>query len=202
MKIIVIGATGTIGSAISQQLSANGHEVVPVSRSTQPAIDLESPQSIDTFFSNTGTVDAIICAAGNASFGAFSKLSDDEIQLGLDSKLMGQVNVCRKGVEILNPNGKLILTGGIFAHNPWPETTNIAMVNAALEGFVKALALELTDTQKVFVVHPPFVRESAIQMGMDGDPHPPAAEVAVSYLEALSRDTNGEALYVRGYEPA
>lgn len=201
MKVILIGANGTIGSAISQQLSSAGHKVIPVSRSTQPPMDLENPQSIDTFFSQTGSVDAIICAAGNASFGALHNLSDDEIQLGLKSKLMGQVNVCRKGIEILNPKGKLILTGGIFAHNPWPETTNIAMANAGLEGFVKALALELTDDQKVFVVHPPFVRESAIQMGMDGDPHPPAAEVAVSYLEALSRDTNGEAIYVRGYEP-
>ena len=200
MKVIVIGATGIIGNAISQHLRTNGHEVIPVSRSTQPAMDLENPKSINTLFSEVGAVDAIICAAGNASFGAFNQLSDEDFQLGLDSKLMGQVNVCREGLRILNPNGKLILTGGIFAHNPWPNTSNIAMVNAALEGFVKALALEMPDDQKVSVVHPPFVRESAISMGMEGDPHPPALEVALAYIEALDRDANGEAIYVQGYE--
>jgi NAD(P)-dependent dehydrogenase (short-subunit alcohol dehydrogenase family) len=193
---IVIGATGTIGSAVSQLLHTKGYEVIKASRHTENSIDIEDTESIKTFFTKTGHIDAIICAAGDASFGSFSKLSNEQINIGLKSKLMGQVNLCRVGLQNLNPNGVIILTGGIFAHQPWPETTNIAMVNAALEGFVKALALELTEGKRILVVHPPFVKETAEAMQMDGSQCPAASEVALTYLQGLENAENGKALFV------
>lgn len=193
---IVIGATGTIGSAISQLLQTKGYNVVIASRHTANSIDIEDTESIENFFAKTGQKDFIICAAGDASFGAFSKLSDEQINTGLKSKLMGQVNLCRVGLKKLNPNGVIILTGGIFAHQPWPETTNIAMVNAALEGFVKALALELTEGRRILVVHPPFVKETAEAMQMDGSRCPTASEVALAYLQGLESEKTGTAIYV------
>jgi NAD(P)-dependent dehydrogenase (short-subunit alcohol dehydrogenase family) len=193
---IVIGATGTIGSAISQLLQTKGYEVIKASRNSVHRIDIESTESISALFSEKGSVDAIICAAGDASFGAFSKLSDEQISIGLKSKLMGQVNLCRVGLQKLNPNGVIILTGGIFAHQPWPETTNIAMVNAALEGFVKALALELTEGRRILVVHPPFVKETAEALQMDGSQCPAVSEVALIYLQGLENAENGKALFV------
>ena len=47
MRIVVVGATGTIGKAIAQLLKDKGHEVVEASRSTQPAVDITDPASID-----------------------------------------------------------------------------------------------------------------------------------------------------------
>ncbi len=141
-------------------------------------------------------MDAVICAVGDASFGAFSNLTDDQIYNGIKSKLMGQVNMCRKALGALKPSGAIILTGGIFAHNPWPETTNIAMVNAALEGFVKALALELTEGRRALVVHPPFVKETAQAMGMDHSHCPPAIEVARTYVRGLEGNETGKAVYM------
>jgi hypothetical protein len=64
-----------------------------------------------------------------------------------------------------------------MAFQPWPETSNIAMVNAAIDGFVKALVLELTEGRKILVVHPPLVKESAEAMGMKSDGLSPASEV-------------------------
>lgn len=119
-----------------------------------------------------------------------------QIYIGINSKLMGQVNICRKALEALKPNGAIILTGGIFAHSPWPETTNIAMVNAALEGFVKALALELTEGRRILVVHPPFVKETAQAMGMDGSNCPPAVEVACAYVQGFEGKETGKAVYL------
>ncbi len=195
-KAVVIGATGTIGKAVNQQLTEKGYDVIATSRKSTPSIDIENKESIDNFFADKKDVDAIICAAGDASFGAFSNLTDEQISIGLNSKLMGQVNICRKALEALKPNGAIILTGGIFAHNPWPETTNIAMVNAALEGFVKALALELTEGRRILVVHPPFVKETAQAMGMDGSNCPPAMEVARAYVRGLEGKETGKAVYV------
>ena len=64
MKVIIIGATGTIGKAIATLLSNKGHEIVRVSRRTQPSLDLDDPASIDTFYETIGEVDAVVCAAG------------------------------------------------------------------------------------------------------------------------------------------
>lgn len=201
MKTVLIGATGTIGNAIRQQLAEKGYEVIATSRQSTPTMDIEKPASITRFFADKKEVDAIICAAGNASFGALSKLTDEQINIGLNSKLMGQVNICRKALEVLNPNGTIILTGGIFAHNPWPETSNIAMVNAALEGFVRALALELTEGQRILVVHPPLVKETAQAMGMDGSQCPSAMEVARVYLQGLESGESGKAIFVGESKP-
>jgi len=201
MKTIVIGATGTIGKAVADLLSEKGHEVVGASRSSANSIDIDNPASIDGFFAETEDVDAIICAAGNASFGALKDLTDEQIELGLKSKLLGQINVVRKGISKLNPNGVIILTGGILAYTPWPETTNIATVNAGVEGFVKAAALELDEERRVLVVHPPLVKETAEAMGMDASPWPEAAKVAGTYLNAIAGNENGKAVFVEGYAP-
>ncbi len=195
-KIVLIGATGTIGKAVNQKLDDNGYDVIATSRKSTPSINIENKESIDNFFAGQKDVDVVICAAGEASFGAFSNLTDEQISIGLNSKLMGQVNVCRKAMEVLKPNGAIILTGGILAHNPWPETTNIAMVNSALEGFVKALALELTEGRRILVVHPPLVKETAQAMGMDGSNCPPAVEVARAYVQGLEGKETGKAIYV------
>ena len=195
-KVVVIGATGTIGKAVYQKLNEKGYDVIATSRKSTPSIDIENKESIDNFFADKKDLDAIICAAGNASFGAFAYLTDEQINIGLKSKLMGQVNICRKALEALKPNGAIILTGGVLAHNPWPETTNIAMVNAALEGFVKALALELAEGRRILVVHPPFVKETAQAMGMDDSNCPPAMEVARVYVRGLEGKETGKAVYM------
>ncbi|WP_020528779.1 short chain dehydrogenase [Flexithrix dorotheae] len=197
MKIsIVIGGTGTIGSAIVKLLKANGHQVRSITRSGEHQMDMENPESIRQFFSEIGTLDTIICTAGNASFGPLSKLTDEQINLGLTSKLLGQVNLCRFGLKALKPNGTINLTGGILAHHPWPETSNIAMANAGLEGFAKALALELPEGQRIMVIHPPLVKETAKVMGMDESQSPSAIEVAHTYLKGLKGNKNGDILFV------
>lgn len=196
-KSAVIGATGTIGKAVAQLLKDNGHEVIAASRSSENQIDIDNPKSIDEFFAKTGSLDNIVCAAGNASFGMLAELTDEQINLGLNSKLLGQVNVVRKGLQYLKPNGTIILTGGILAHQPGPATSAIAMVNAGLEGFVRAVALELREGRKILIAHPTFVQETAKAMGMPADQLPPATVVAQSYLQGLQNQKNGEAIYLQ-----
>jgi NAD(P)-dependent dehydrogenase (short-subunit alcohol dehydrogenase family) len=202
MKVVVIGATGTIGKAIAALLSDRGHEIVGVSRSTRPSLDLDDPASISTFYETIGEVDAIVCAAGNASFGSLAELSDEQLHLGIDSKLLGQVNLVRKGLSKVRPGGVFVLTGGMLAYNPWPKTSTVAMVNAGLEGFVRAAALDLQDERRIVIVHPPLVRESAAQMGMEEAPWPSAATVAEAYLTALEGQITGQPVFIEGYSPS
>lgn len=202
MKIVVIGATGTIGKAVSRLLKDKGHQVVAASRSAQPSVDIRDGSSIDRFYQSLGEVDAIITTAGDAAFVALDKLTGEQIQLSLNSKLMGQINVVRKGLKNLRPGGVAVITGGMLAYSPSPQTSIITMVNAGLEGFVKAAALELTDNRRIAIVHPPWVAETAAALGMDASPWPNAAQTAEAYLQAVEGAANGVAVFVKGYEPS
>ena len=202
MQVVIVGATGLIGKAIADLLSDKGHKIVRVSRNTQPSLNIDDPASIDVFYKTVGVVDAIICAAGNAGFGPLSELSDEEFQLGITSKLLGQVNLVRKGLSNVRPGGVFVLTGGMMAYNPWPKTSAISLANAGLEGFVRGAALDLQEGRRIVIVHPPAVREWVIQMGMDGAPWPNAATVAETYLMALESQITGQPVFVEGYWPS
>ena len=203
MRVVIIGANGTIGKAVATLLTEKGHEIVRASRHTQPGVDINDPASIGAFYKKIGEVDAIISAsAGTTSYGTVSELTDQGIDQDIKSKLLGQVNLVRQGLSNVRPGGVFILTGGIFAYNPWPKSSVIAMVNSALEGFVRGAALDLQDTQRIVVVHPPAVREWAIQMGMDGTPWPTASAVAEAYLLALESKMTGQPVFVEGYRPS
>ena len=202
MQVVIVGATGLIGKAIADLLSDKGHKIVRVSRNTQPSLNIDDPASIDVFYKTVGVVDAIICAAGNAGFGPLSELSDEEFQLGITSKLLGQVNLVRKGLSNVRPGGVFVLTGGMMAYNPWPKTSAISLANAGLEGFGRGAALDLQEGRRIVIVHPPAVREWVIQMGMDGAPWPNAATVAETYLMALESQITGQPVFVEGYWPS
>lgn len=200
MKIVLVGATGTIGKAVRSLLEANDHKVITASRNTEPKINIDNPESIDAFYEKINDVDAIICAAGNAGFGALQDITDRQLELGIKSKLLGQVNLVRKGLNKLNKGGTFVLTSGMLATKPWPKTSAVAMVNAALEGFSRAAALDLDDDKQICIISPPLIRETAEKMGRDKEPWPDADKVAETYLKALSGEYNGEVVYVEGYE--
>ena len=201
MKALVVGSNGTIGKQVAYRLKEKGYEVIGASRSTAPALDITSTSNIESFYENLGEVDAIICAAGDAAFSLLNKVSDDEIQLTINSKLLGQVNLVRKGMNNLHPGGVFIITGGILAYSPIPQTSMIAMVNAGLEGFARAVSLELTEGRRIVIVHPDWVAETAAKIGMDPSPFPDAAKTAEAYLEALEGTKNGEPVFVKGHVP-
>jgi NAD(P)-dependent dehydrogenase (short-subunit alcohol dehydrogenase family) len=202
MRIVVLGATGTIGKAVAQLLQEKGHEVIAASRSSEPPVDIADRSSIDAYFAQIGEVDAIVSAAGSAAFVALQDLTEEQIQLSLSSKLMGQINLVRIGLPKLRPNGVAVITGGFLAYAPVPKTSMIAMVNSGLEGFAKAAALDFTEGRRVVIVHPPWVAETAAQIGMDPAPWPNAAKVAEAYLAAIEGTQNGKPIFVEGYYPA
>ncbi len=201
MNIAVIGASGTIGKAVARLLSDRGHDVIPVSRSTWPGVDIDDPASIDAFYAAIGRIDAVVCAAGAAAFAPLADLTEKQVRLGIESKLLGQVTLVRKGLSVLKAGSVFVLTGGMLAYSPWAGTAAVALVNAGLEGFVRAAALDLDQGRRIVVVHPPLVAETASTMGMDPAPWPAAATVAEAYLTALEGKLTGKPVFVAGYGP-
>ena len=142
--------------------------------------------------------DAVVCAAGQAKFGAIDTLTDEDFHLSLSNKLMGQVNLVRVGLNYIRDHGSITLTSGVLAREPIPGSAAISLVNAALEGFVRAAALEMPRGIRINVVSPPWVSETLTAMGKDGSGGMPAAKVARAYVESVEGRLNGEVIDARG----
>ncbi len=197
MKIIVVGANGTIGRAVAQALSGR-HEIVAVARAHgQHNVDIVSRESIERLYADVKSFDALVCAAGEARFGPLDRLTDEDFQLSLSSKLMGQVNLVRLGLEHAAEGGSFTLTSGLLAVEPMPGSVAISLVNAGVEAFARAAALEMPRDLRINVVRPPWVSETLTAMGRDPSGGLPAKKVAAAYVESVEGRANGEILDAR-----
>ena len=194
MRILIVGATGTIGRAVAAALAV-GNEIVPVSRQKSAiAVDLADPASVRDMYQSAGSLDAVVCAAGLAKFAPLAELSDADFRFCLDNKLMGQVNLVRLGFQHMRDRGSFTLTTGILAHSPMPGSAAISLVNAGVEGFVRAAALEAPRGIRVNAVSPPWVSETLQALQMDPSKGLPAAIVARAYVRSVTGTDNGSIL--------
>jgi NAD(P)-dependent dehydrogenase (short-subunit alcohol dehydrogenase family) len=191
---VVVGATGTIGAAVAKALSGNQHEVIGASRSGAVKLALEDAASIRAMFDGIRGVDAVVCCAGNAVFKPFADLSANDYEVGLRSKLMGQVSLARIAKDHLNAGGSITLTSGILAMQPMQRSASVSMVNAGLEGFVRAAALEMPRKLRINAVSPPWVKETMVKLGMDPTAGLAVREVAKAYLAAVEGVQHGQIL--------
>lgn len=197
MGLLVIGGTGTIGSAVVDLLSESHEVTVAGHTSGEVQVDLASPESIEQLYEAVGPVDAVLSCAGEAAFGALDELSDDDFDGSLSNKLMGQVNLVRHGLDAVRDGGVFTLTSGVLSQEPMPGSAAISLVNAGVEGFARAAALELPREMRVNVVSPPWVAETLEAMGEDPSDGLPAATVARAYQKSLEGDMTGETIDAR-----
>ncbi len=193
MKILVIGATGTIGAAVVRALQGK-HEVIGASRKGQPSVDIQDTASIAKLFDSVRDVDAVVSCAGGGAWKPLAQLTDDDFALSLRYKLMGQVNVVRAALSRVRDNGAIVVTSGVLAQKPMPGSGAISLVNAGLEGFVRAAALEATRGVRVNVVSPPWVDETLAKMKMTVPGSLPAVTVAKAYVAAIEGKAQGETI--------
>ena len=192
MKIIVVGATGTIGQAVVAALGER-YDVIKASRRSGVPVDLSDPESIRAMYDACADLDAVVCAAGDAAFSPLDELADEDFAFGLGNKLMGQINLVRFGRARLREGGSFTLTSGMLAHRPTPATALITTLNAGVEGFASAAAPDMPRDQRINAVCPPLVKETAEKMGW-GSKGTPAAEVAEFYVQAVEGDMTGQSL--------
>jgi NAD(P)-dependent dehydrogenase (short-subunit alcohol dehydrogenase family) len=159
-KILLIGASGTIGQAVQANLGAR-HDVITVGRNSGThRADFSQPGSVVKLFEAVGKVDAIVSTAGNLHFGPLAEMTAEQFNLGLQDKLLGQVQLALVGQKYLNDGGSITLTAGILSIEPIRNGANATAVNAAIEGFVAAAAIELPRGLRINAVSPTILTES------------------------------------------
>ncbi|MBD9376730.1 short chain dehydrogenase [Pseudoxanthomonas sp. PXM04] len=160
MKILVVGASGTLGRAVAQHLGER-HQVITAGRNSgEHRVDLRDDASVGALFAATGRLDAIVSAAGSVHFGPLARMTAAQFDTGLQDKLLGQVRLALIGQHHLHDGGSITLTTGILAEQPIRQGANATAVNAAVEGFVRAAACELSRGLRINAVSPTVLSEA------------------------------------------
>src|SRR5260221_8645597 len=166
MKIILIGANGTIGELVQKAFAGAGHEIVKVGRKSGDfQVDIQSRESIRQLYQVVDSFDAVAVAAGEVVFAPLSQLTAENWQFSLGSKLMGQISLVQEAIPFINERGSFTLVSGVLNEEPIFAGVAGATGSGALEGFVRAAAVELPKELRINVVNPTILKESEAHMG-------------------------------------
>lgn len=200
MKIIVIGATGTIGQAVVNELSAR-HDVIRAGYNNGDIqVDITCLDSIKAMYEKVKNIDAIVMTTGKTVFKPLLDFEQTDYRVGLDNKLLGQISVVQIGLKYLNDQGSFTLTSGILNRDPIRTGVSAAMVNGAIDGFVTASALEMPRGLRINAVSPTVIAEAMAAYGeyFRGYQPVPAAAAALAYSKSVEGLQTGQ-VYRVGY---
>jgi NAD(P)-dependent dehydrogenase (short-subunit alcohol dehydrogenase family) len=160
MKIIIVGATGTMGTYLSSAFE-NEHEIIRVATEGGDfQVDITSAEAIEKFFQAVGPFDALISTAGPTFVGPWKKLNDETFRKGVEGKMMGQINLVLIGQHYINPKGSFTLITGALTEEPQINFANASAANGAVEGFVRGAAIELENGIRINAVSPTVIENS------------------------------------------
>src|SRR3979411_3496627 len=166
MTIVLIGANGKIGELVQKALAGVGHEIVKVGhKSGDFRVEIENRESVRKLYQAVGSFDAVANAAGEVAFAPLSELTAEKWQFSLGSKLMGQINLVQEAIPFINEKGSFTLVSGVLNEEPIFAGVAGATVSGALEGFVRAAAVELPKGLRINVVNPTIQKETARIIG-------------------------------------
>ncbi|WP_299820220.1 short chain dehydrogenase [uncultured Pontibacter sp.] len=200
MKIILVGATGTIGRHLQQALASKHHLITASRHNADIKLDITQPDSIWEMFETVGKFDALVSATGHGIFASLPDLRTDDFYEGIKSKLMGQINLVLIGQHYINPGGSFTLTSGILADEPIRGGTSLSMINSALHGFTMAAATELENGVRLNTISPGLVEDSVATIGASFPGHNPVPmpRVVNAYIKSLESALTGQVLKVYG----
>jgi NAD(P)-dependent dehydrogenase (short-subunit alcohol dehydrogenase family) len=193
MKVLIVGASGTIGRAVAAELGKR-HDVIAAGRSSgEVRIDITDPASIAAAFKKVGRIDAVVSAAGHVKFAPLAEMSGEDFEIGNRDKLMGQVNLVLIGRESVADGGSFTLTTGVLDSDPIRGGSSASLVNSAVNGFVMAAAIELPRGLRINAVSPGLIEESAQALAafFPGFETVPAARAALAYARSVEGSQTG-----------
>ncbi|HEY0898093.1 MAG TPA: short chain dehydrogenase [Sphingobacteriaceae bacterium] len=198
MKIIVVGASGTIGKNVADHL-AKKHEVVRASsQNSEVQVDITDSGSIRAMFGKVGPFDALVSAAGSGDFAPVSEITEAQFYTGIKSKMMGQINLALLAQHYISDGGSITLTSGILAEDPVAGGVSLSVVNSAIQAFAMAAATELKRGIRINAVSPGIVEDSVDRIGefFPGHFPVPMDRVISGYIKSVEGILSGRVIRV------
>ncbi|MDB5276619.1 MAG: short-chain dehydrogenase/reductase [Ferruginibacter sp.] len=160
MKIIIVGASGTMGKHLTTAFTKDHEVITAASKGCDVQVDITSTTSVENMYRQAGAFDALISTAGPTFVGPWKKLTDKEFRQGVEGKMMGQINLVLIGQHYINPKGSFTLITGALSHDPQKNFANASAANGAVEGFVRGAAIELENGIRINAVSPTVIENS------------------------------------------
>lgn len=190
-KVIIVGSTGVIGSKVEETLK-NEYKIITINRTSGDyQLDMSNPKDVEATFEKIGNFDALIATSGYGKWGSIDDHSIQDFHDGLNSKLMGQINLVMIGKKFANNDATFVLSSGILAQQPMVGGLSLGIINSGVEAFVRGAALEGKNF-KINAVSPSFAKETMEQMGIDSTYGVPALEFAKLYKLAIEEGKTGQ----------
>jgi NAD(P)-dependent dehydrogenase (short-subunit alcohol dehydrogenase family) len=196
MRILVVGAAGTVGQAAVKALSQR-HDIVRAGRSAGDVIvDLMDETSVTAMYARLGKIDAVVACAGHVHFGPIAAMAPGQFRKGLDDKLMGQINLVLLGLPLVNDGGSFTLTSGVLDRDPVRQGANAAAVNGAIGAFVKSAAIEMPRGIRINAVSPGLLEESEKKYEgfFPGHETVSSARVGLAYVKSVEGALTGQVI--------
>lgn len=194
MKILLIGATGTLGAALHKTLDTRGHEVLTVGRSGGDLhYDITEPAQVTELYDRAGRVDAVVSAAGHVPYKPVTELTPEDYLAAFHGKVLSQIDLVRQGIPRIAERGSFTLITGVLAREPIPTGSAASMANGALEAFVRAAAIEIAP-QRINAISPTVFTESLAKYGdyFPGMPPVDLADVTQAYVRSVEGAQTGQ----------
>ena len=172
-RVVLLGASTGIGFATAKAAAAEGAQVVIVSGNQQKidkavqalpkgsegfAVDLSKEENIASFFNTIGDFDHLVYTAGeNISLGVLSDTVVNDARQFWNVRYWGAVAAVKYGAPHIKEGGSIVLTGGIAGARPGKGWGVAASICSAMEGFTRAMAVELAPV-RVNLVAPGVVK--------------------------------------------
>lgn len=198
MKVILVGASGDVGQATYHELSKR-HEIIRAGRSSgEVTVDIGDRRSIEAMYDAVGSFDALVSTAGQVHFAPLSEFTEETFNIGLQNKMMGQVNLVLAGLDRIADKGSFTLTSGVLDRDPVVTATSAATANGALAGFVKGAAIELERGLRINVVSPGLLETSEERYGVyfPGHERVPAERVGRAFAKCVEGAVTGQVVIV------
>lgn len=205
MNILVIGASGTIGSAVIKELAPRHNIITAGLSSGDYKVNIEDTSSILSMYQaiqqelGNEKLDAVVATLGKVHFGALTEMTEEQFNIGLYNKLMGQIRLVLLGKDFISSAGSFTLTSGILNRDPIQFGSSAAMVNGAIDGFVKSAAIEMPNNLRINAVSPTVISEAMKDYApyFRGFKPVSAAEAALAYAKSVEGLQTGQ-VYTAG----
>lgn len=196
--VILIGAKGKMGQAALSGLGK--HKVITAGRSDgyDYKVDITNEDSIRQLYKDVGQFDAVVNTVGLCEYAPFVEMTSDQWNTTVNSKMMGQINLVRIGLDYIQDKGSFTLITGILNKKPIPMAIADATTSGAIDTFVQCVAFELPRGIRINSVNPTVVEEAWEVYGemMPGFQPVPGTLVGKAFERSVDGFITGQVLVV------
>jgi short-subunit dehydrogenase len=172
--VLVVGASGGLGTALVEGLRSRGATVLTAGRRSNIQIDIRDCDAGDVITeaitTGPGRLDGVINASGVVAFGPLSDTSDVVIEELFMTNVMGPLWMARRVLPLLSESqGFLVMISGLVAETPMPQMVAYSASKAALAGAVTALRREMRRSKvRVIDARPPHTETGLATRPLSG----------------------------------